>query len=100
MEHIVLHYLNQSLDSFLHNRQHGFRKGLSCKTQLCGTYHDIAQSVDAGNTIHAVVMDFSKAFDKVPHKLLMSKSSKVPNINSEILLWIHDFLRDRRQRVA
>ena len=37
LEHIVLHYLNETLDSFLHNHQHGFRKGLSHKTQLCGT---------------------------------------------------------------
>ena len=30
--------------------------------------------------LSAVVMDFAKAFDKVPHMLLMSKLSKVPNI--------------------
>ena len=45
LERIVLHYLNENLDSFLQNRQHGFRKGLSCETQLCGTYHDIATSL-------------------------------------------------------
>ena len=100
LEHIVIHYLNEYLDSFLHNRQHGFRRGLSCETQLCGTYHDIARYVDKGDTVHAVIMDFAKAFDKVPHQLLMSKLSKVPNINSKILMWIHDFLRDRKQRVV
>ena len=80
-----LHYLNQSLDNFLHNCQHGFRKGLSCETQLCGTYHDIVRCVDKGDTVHAVVMDFAKSFDKVPHRLLMGKLSRVPNINSKIL---------------
>ena len=61
IEHIILHYLNQSPDNFLHNRQHGFRKGLSCKTKLCGTYHDIARCVNRGDTVHAVVMDFCQS---------------------------------------
>ena len=51
MQHIILHCLNQSLNSLLHNRQHGFRKGLSCETQLYGKYHDIARCVDR-DTVH------------------------------------------------
>jgi hypothetical protein len=99
LEHIVLHHLNLVLDEFLYNRQHGFRKGLSCETQLCGTYHDIAKHVDKGDTIHAVVLDFAKAFDKVPHKLLMQKLSNIPNVSTQIVKWIHDFLMDRKQKV-
>ena len=53
-----------------------------------------------GDTVHAVVMDFAKAFDKVPHQFLMGKLSRVPNINSKILMWIHDFLSERRQKVV
>ena len=86
MEHIILRYLNQSLDNFLHNRQHGFQKGLSCETQLCGMYHDIARCVDRSDTVHAVVIDFAKAFDKVPHQLLIDKLSRVPNINNSKIL--------------
>jgi hypothetical protein len=37
LEHIVLHYLNKTLESILYNRQHVFRKGLGCETQLCTT---------------------------------------------------------------
>jgi len=54
LEHIVLHYLNKLLDSMLYNRQHGFRKGLGCETQLCANYHDIAKSVEHGHVIHGV----------------------------------------------
>ena len=46
LEHIVLHYLNKALGAVLHNRQHGFRKRLSCDTQLCSTYHDFAKAHD------------------------------------------------------
>ena len=99
LEHIVLHHLNVILDKVLYNRQHGFRKGLSCETQLCGTYHEIAKHIDKGNTVHALVLDFAKAFDKVPHKLLMQKISRLPDISSNILMWIHDFLLNRKQKV-
>ena len=99
LEHIVLHHLNIALDKFLYNRQHGFRKGLSCETQLCGTYHDNAWHVDKGDTIHAVVLDFPKAFNKVPHKLLMQKLSNIPIVSTQILKWIHDFLMDRKRKV-
>ena len=100
LEHIVLHHLNIVLDKVLHNRQHGFRKGLSCETQLCGTFHEIAKTTDEGNTVHALVLDFAKAFDKVPHKLLMEKLSKIPDISNEIIMWIHDFLTNRQQKVV
>jgi len=74
MEHIVLHHLNLVLDKVLFNRQYGFRKGLSCETQLCSTYQ-ISKLVDNCNTVHAVVLNFAKTFDKVPHELLIRKLS-------------------------
>ena len=74
----------------------GFRKGLS---QLCGTYHEITKKVEDGNTIHALVLDFAKVFDKVPHQLLMQKLAKLPNISTQILMWIHDFLLNRNQKL-
>ena len=97
LEHIVLRNLNARLDSILHHRQHGFRRGLSCETQLCSTMHDIYTAVDNSSTVHAVVMDFTKAFDRVPHALLMSKLSKVPDIGDYLLHGIHDFLTNRTQ---
>jgi len=63
MEHIVLHHLNEKLDSVLHHRQHGFRRELSCQTQLCITSHGLVKAANEGHTTHAVVMDFKKAFE-------------------------------------
>jgi len=100
LEHIVLHYLNKLLDSMLYNRQHGFRKSLGCETQLCATYHDIAKSVENGHVIHGVVLDFRKAFDKVPHTLLMQKVCCIDGINPSIANWIQGFLTKRSQRTA
>ena len=84
MEHIILHYLNQKLNTYLYNRQHGFRRGMSCETQLCATYHDLAKAAEGKNTTHALVLDFKKAFDKVPHKLLMDKLMQIPEVDPQI----------------
>ena len=51
----------------LNPSQHGFRNGHSCQTQLIETVHKWAESLDHGLSTHVVFLDFSKAFDKVPH---------------------------------
>ena len=48
--------------------QHGFHKQRSCETQLLLTIHDFTSSLEAGNQLDAIVLDFSKAFHRVPHK--------------------------------
>ena len=98
LEHIVLHYLNEKLEPILYNRQHGFRKGLSCETLLCATYHDLAKMADTSSTIHAVALDVKKAFDKVPHSLLLKKLREIPDIQPEIVNWIQGFLTNRVQQ--
>ena len=99
LEHIVLHHLNQELDKVLHNRQHGFRQTMSCETQLCATYNDLAKSAEATKSTHAVTLDFKKAFDKVPHDLLMEKVRNISNLHPILINWIQDFLTNRKQRV-
>ena len=53
--------------------QHGFRAKRSTETQLICTIHDIASAIQSNKTIHAAILDFSKAFDKVPHRRLLKK---------------------------
>ena len=59
--------MNQKLDDFLHIRQHGFRRGMSYKTQLSATFNELARTAEAKKTTHAVVPNFRNAFDKVRH---------------------------------
>ena len=47
---------------------------LSCETQLCATIHDILAVTDKDQSVHAAVLDFTKAFDRVPHFFFMEKS--------------------------
>ena len=43
-------------------------------------------------------MDYAKAFDTVPHRLLLYKLSKY-RINPKAVLWIENFLGNQTQQV-
>ena len=53
--------------------EHVFRKSRSCETQLITLVNDIAKSLNDGGQLDAVLLDFSKAFDKVNHRKLCLK---------------------------
>ena len=52
------------------NNQHGFRAKRSTETQLS---EDIGKHLGTDKAVDMAILDFYKAFDKVPHKRLMSK---------------------------
>ena len=81
------------------NVPHGFRRGLSCETQLCATIHDILAAIDKDQSVHAAVLDFTKSFDRVPHALTMEELSKIETIDEYPLRWIHNFFLNRSQCV-
>lgn len=99
-EHIIVSHLASFLESFsfFTPEQHGFRKQFSCETQLVSFMHDIHSVLDNGSEVDCIFLDFCKAFDKVPHSLLLYKLSKL-NIDSNILKWIECFLTNRSQFV-
>ena len=57
------------------------------------------KAMDKGDSIDTVYLDFTKAFDKVPHNRLMSKLNSI-GINTETLNWIKAFLSDRVQQIC
>ena len=75
LEHIIHSHIIQHFDSnnILTDTQHGFRKKRSCETQLIATIHDLAKGLNDGQQIDSILLDFSKAFNKVCHRKLCLK---------------------------
>ena len=68
-EHIIVSSTLKHLEhhKILTDCQHGFRARRSCETQLVTLCHEIAESLDKNKQTYMIILDFSKAFDRVPH---------------------------------
>lgn len=100
-EHILYTEIMNHLvkNDLLMKEQHGFRKGLSCTTQLVEFYHELVSEVDRGGQTDCIFLDFRKAFDTVSHPLLLYKL-KMLNLDTAVIVWIQNYLLGRRQRVV
>ena len=101
MEHIIYSSIWNHLEdhNIICDIQHGFRSGHSCETQLLITIHDLAQNLNNQKQTDIILLDFTKAFDKVSHKRLYSKLAHY-RIRDTLLTWINDFFTGRTQRVT
>ena len=78
--------------------QSGFREGFSCTTALLHVTDDIISSIDKGDAVVLVLIDFSKAFDRMDHGLLLSVLHYIGFQKSAIGL-INSYLNGRKQYV-
>ncbi|XP_038045149.1 uncharacterized protein LOC119719722 [Patiria miniata] len=78
--------------------RHGFRKYRSCETQLICMLDDLTKGLDSKSQIDVVLLDYEKAFDKVPHRHLLKKVQHY-GVRGATLAWISDFLHSRSQSV-
>ena len=101
MEHILVRHMLRHFDdtNIISDKQHDFRKGHSCETQLITTVNNLLASADVGNRVDIAILDFSKAFDMVSHRRLMSKLDHY-GIRGNIHKWISSFLNNRNQKVV
>lgn len=86
-------------NNILSSKQHGFRSGKSCLTQLLSHFDDIMLGLTNNHDTDAIYLDYAKAFDKVDHKLLLSKLHRY-GFSANIIDWIKSFLTDRSQNVV
>ena len=78
--------------------QYGFIKGRSSALQLLNLLDTWTNCLEEGAQIDVIYTDLEKAFDKVPHKRLLSKLQSY-GVSQELIKWIEGFLLFRRQQV-
>ena len=100
LEHVVYSTIINHLDTndILNDFQHGFRQRRSCESQLLNTLRDFFHCLDKSSQVDAILLDFSKAFDKVDHSTLLRKMHGY-GIRGCILDWTSSFLQGRTQHV-
>ena len=99
-EHIITSSVMTHVEEhqILTDCQHGFRAWRSCETQLLTLCHELAETIDKGDQMDLVILDFAKAFDPVPHRRLLGKLDH-HGIRGSTHQWITSFLRQRTQQV-
>mgnify|MGYP000512335400 FL=1 len=80
-------------------QQHGFFKGRSTVTNLIDVSQYIAESIGEGLQVDVIYLDFSKAFDRLDHKVLIQKLAAFGFSNSLVKLFM-SYLSDRIQYVS
>ena len=101
---ILERIINNKIKSFLtrnhliYSTQHGFQNGKSTDTALLQFYDYVTRYTDNNLIVNAVFFDFTKAFDTVPHPVLINRLNSI-GICGRALDWIDDFLCSRFQRV-
>ena len=101
MEHIIASNISKHLTQhdILYELQHGFHEKRSCETQLIQLVEDLSRQLTLGNQTDLVLLDFSKAFDKVNHLKLLLKLTNY-GIKGNTLNWIKSFLIGRSQTIV
>ncbi|XP_063907418.1 uncharacterized protein LOC135125695 [Zophobas morio] len=90
-----LEWISSSIISI---KQHGFRKQRSTSTNLMEYYCYLNEAFDKKLQVYSVYTDFSKAFDKVNHRLLFCKLRHL-GFNNNTVKWLTSFLSERSQQV-
>jgi hypothetical protein len=101
MEHVIASYLRQVWDKidWFYEGQHGFRRRYSYKSQVITLCQDIADSLENGDRIDAIILvvDFSKALDLVPHGRLLKRIAN-SGVDARVVVWMRELLLGRTQR--
>ena len=100
-ERIVYNHLYHFLvsNNLLNNHNSGFRKNDSTINRLISLIHSIHTGLDEREDIILVLLDISKAFDKVWHPGLLFKLQQL-GVAQNLLRWFESYLTNRRQKVV
>ena len=75
-----------------------YRKNFSCQNVLWRLIEQWRQHLDSDKNSWSVLMDLSKAFDCLPHDLLIAKL-EASGLDREMVKLVYSYLKDRKQAV-
>ena len=109
----LLSLVSKLLERFIHNtllehvleyghlspKQFGFRPGSSTQEAILAATHDWHEALERHNSVACVFFDLSKAFDSLPHSLVLASLAKV-GVCGTLYSWFQSYLSGRQQRVV
>ena len=100
-EKVMKKFLVSFLDSnkILSKAQYGFQRNKSTEDVLIQFSKNIYEQLNKSNSVLSIFIDFSKAFDTVPHKILLDKMENY-GIRGNVLKWFEDYLTNRTQSTS
>ena len=89
--------MSQFFEGIISKYQCGFQKGHSAQHALISLLEKWCYNVDQGRMFGALLTDLSKAFDCLPHDIIIAKLNAYGS-DMKALNFIYDYLRNRKQR--
>lgn len=97
-EKLITDLLTPLLLDKLHVAQHGFGEGKSTLSNLLVYSKHLYDALKDGDQVDSIYTDFTKAFDRVNHQLLLTKLKSI-GITGTFHDWIGSYLGQRTQHV-
>ena len=98
-ESFIAKWLLEDITKHLDCNQFGNRRGLSTNHYLIGLIHQILENAERAKSASTILMtDFSKAFDRINHNIIVQKLLSF-DVRPCLINWIMSFLDNRLQCV-
>ena len=98
-ENIIKNELLKSMNVHLSLFISAYRKNYYTQHVLLRLLEEWAEHLGNNKTVRGILMDLSKAFDCVPHDLLLAKLAAY-GIDDNLILYIHSYLLKHKQCVC
>ncbi|CAH2097404.1 unnamed protein product [Euphydryas editha] len=99
LERIVYSQLYRFFSNFFIDEQHGFQKHRSTASNLLTFVDYASEGMDSGGQVDAIFTDYSKAFDRIDHSLLLEKLY-LAGIHGSLFRWFSSYIENRSQAVV
>ena len=97
-ERLMAEQLANYFENILNPLVSAYRKGYSCQHVILHLTEYWRKALDDNKYISTIAMDLSRAFDCMPHGLLVAKLHAY-GVSPKACVFISDYLKDRMQRV-